>query len=95
MSDPLPMLNDDTPPLGFEHSDRVMLDNRIDVVEADLNVVEAELKTFVQERRDQAYAFYLTRMIPLEVRVARADARSWFALGMVVAVLAIVIALHR
>lgn len=77
---------DPTPPHGLTLGDRVVLEKRIEVI-------EAELKLFMTQREREMDRFYVTRMMPLEKLVASLHTRMWFSVGVALGTLMITLAI--
>ena len=71
---------DPTPPLGMKLGDRVILENRI-------NVLEAEFRIALDQRNAEADRFQFSRMVPLEKTVSQLHGRLWFSIGVSVSTL--------
>lgn len=82
---------DPTPPMGLMIGDRVRLEKRLDVVEANqaasVKRLENEMAIYAQHRQDDIARFDREQMKPLERGVDAVAARSWFAIGISVATL--------
>ena len=70
-----------TQPIPLRGGDRIALENRIDVA-------QAELHMFMAQQKDRADVFYSTRMVPLEEGQRRAVSRSSISMALSIVALA-------
>lgn len=66
--------DDDTPPMGLQMTDRMILERAI-------QGLHAVIQQYIDEQREQVAKFYSTRMMPLEAQVVKLTTVAWFALG--------------